>query len=185
MLKDKLLLQTCCAPCASAVIERLEPEYDLTLFFFNPNIQPETEYQRRLQELLKLRTLFNFSLILGEYSTAEWQKRITGLENEPERGKRCAACIEYRLQETAKLARHKRFNNIATTLTLSPLKDTEMINKLGQKVAKEQSINYLISDFKKEGGYQRSLEISKNLGLQRQNYCGCLYAKDTVKMAPS
>lgn len=163
----KLLLHACCAPCSSSVLEQLT-KYDVTAYFYNPNIRPLAEYERRLAEM----NLLDVKTIEGRRDFEQWDKLTCELPFE-EGGDKCLECFYHRLLTTAKYAKKEGFNVFATTLTISPHKKTEAINLIGKRVASEVGIEYLNSDFKKQGGFQRSLELSKQLGLYRQNYCGC------------
>lgn len=177
-----LLLQCCCAPCSSAVLERLCEHFNITLFFFNPNIEPESEYQKRLLELQNFVDRIPFHnierIIEGRYIPQEFYERIKGLEHTGERGKRCYQCYSLRLEETAQVAKKNQFDYFTTTLTLSPHKDAVWLNEIGLLMQDKYNINYLVSDFKKKSGYQRSIELSKEYGLYRQDYCGCVYSKN-------
>ena len=171
-----LLLHACCAPCASYPLEYLVEHFDITLFYYNPNITEQAEYQKRLNELLRFAHEFGVNVIDGGYTENLFFSATKGLEQEPERGSRCSVCFELRLKETAKQASNK-FDYFATTLTLSPLKNATLLNEIGQRVAKECNATYLPTDFKKKGGYLRSIELSKKYDLYRQNYCGCVFSK--------
>lgn len=160
----RLLLHTCCCPCFSSVNEQLN--YDFDIFFCNPNIEPGEEYDRRLEELRSYPPK-------GDIRILEGTRAFIELPNVPEGGERCRKCIEYRLNETAKYASENGYNIFATTLTVSPHKNAEMINEIGEEVAKKYNVEYLSSNFKKNNGYLRSLELSKQYNLYRQNYCGC------------
>ncbi len=170
-----LLLHACCAPCASYPLEFLAPHFDVTLLYYNPNITDKEEYAKRLKELKRLSHEFGFNVIDGEYSENAFFDAVKGLEREPERGNRCTVCFDMRLKETARIAKDK-FDYFATTLTLSPLKNANLINEIGLKYSSENT-KYLPTDFKKNGGNQRSIELSKKYNLYRQNYCGCLFSK--------
>lgn len=176
-----LLLHVCCAPCSSAVLERLAETFKITCFFYNPNITEEKEYQKRLEELQRfvsrLHGKYEIKVLEGRYLKEEFFKISKGLECEPERGKRCYLCYEIRLRETAKVASEKKFDFFATTLTLSPYKNSEFINEIGKRLDGEYQSVYLYSDFKKKNGYKRSIELSKEYELYRQDYCGCIYSK--------
>ena len=178
---SSLLLHACCAPCSTACLERLANFFKVTIFYYNPNITDESEYRKRIEEIKKLLTLINpkykVELIEGDYDPNKFFDMAKGLENEPERGKRCYKCYEMRLVETAKIASKLGFNNFCTTLTLSPHKNANWINEIGEKLNKEYDSNYLYSDFKKKEGYKRSIELSKEYNLYRQDYCGCIYSK--------
>ena len=178
--KKKLLLHSCCAPCSTAVLEKVTPYFDVTVFFFNPNVTESEEYYLRLNEQKRfLKTAYGESvgLIEGRYFSKEFFYMVEGYEKEPEGGARCNLCFENRLQETAKLAKQKGFDYFCTTLTVSPHKNADLINKIGEKFAVENGVEWLYADFKKENGYKRSIEISKEYELYRQRYCGCLYSK--------
>ena len=177
----KLLLHACCAPCSSAVLERLANTFEITIFYYNPNITEEEEYQKRVEEIKRFikeyPTKYKVHLIEGNYEKEKYQEIIKGLEEEPEKGKRCYKCYELRLEETAKLADSLGFDLFATTLTLSPHKNSNWINEIGTSLANTYQVNYLYSDFKKKNGYKRSIELSKEYNLYRQDYCGCIYSK--------
>ena len=173
----KVLLHACCAPCSSAVLERLAPLAEITLFFYNPNIQPELEYRFRLEELQRLLREMplpgTIGLLEGAYEPERFLAFASTMADEPERGKRCQLCIRLRLEEAAKAAIAMGADFFATTLTVSPHKDAEYINTAGFAVAQEYGIPYLPSDFKKKEGYKRSIELSREYNLYRQNFCGC------------
>ncbi len=171
-----LLLHACCAPCASYPLEYLAEHFDITLFYCNPNITEYDEYQKRLNELWRLSHDFGFNVIDGGYSETLFFDTVKGYEQEPERGKRCNICFKLRLEKTAKTAANT-YDYFATTLTLSPLKNVTLINEIGESLSKEYSVKYLATDFKKNGGYLRSIELSKKYDLYRQNYCGCSFSK--------
>ena len=175
-----LLLHACCAPCSSYVIEYLSNYFRLTMLFFNPNIGEMEEYSYRRDELKRLisemKTKYPVSFIDGEYNPQEFYDVAKGLENEPERGKRCSRCFSLRLNYTASVAEKEGFDYFATTLTLSPLKNAEVINSIGEKI--ECKSKYLPSDFKKKEGYKKSTEISKQYDMYRQYYCGCVFSKE-------
>ncbi len=176
-----LLLHCCCAPCSSYVLEYLSPFFKITAFFYNPNIGTNDEYAYRRDELKRFISQFDakneITVIDGDYEPDVYYKAVQGMEKEPERGARCEICFRLRLEETAKLAQKEKFDYFATTLTLSPLKNAELINKIGLLVAEKYDISYLCSDFKKKNGYKRSIELSKEYDLYRQNYCGCVFSK--------
>ena len=178
---DNLLLHACCAPCSTACLERLANFFKVTIFYYNPNITDEIEYKKRIEEIKKLLTLispkYKVELLEGSYEPNKFFEMAKGLEKEPERGKRCFKCYEMRLEETAKIASKLDFNNFCTTLTLSPHKNANWINEIGKKLNTEYDSNYLYSDFKKKEGYKRSIELSKEYNLYRQDYCGCIYSK--------
>ena len=178
---DSLLLHACCAPCSTACLERLADFFKVTIFYYNPNITEKHEYEKRIEEIKKLLTLINpkykVELLEGDYNPKVFLDMSKGLETEPERGKRCYKCYELRLRETAHIASKLGFNNFCTTLTLSPHKNCNWINEIGEKLNTEYESNYLYSDFKKKEGYKRSIELSKKYDLYRQDYCGCIYSK--------
>ncbi len=177
--KPKLLLHACCAPCSTHVLEYLNTYFDITIYFYNPNIDTIEEYNKRLNELKRLiNTVFpNVKLLEGKYSQEEFFNKIKGLENELEGGLRCSKCYQLRLEETAKKAKELNFDYFATTLTVSPYKNAKVINEIGYILEKQYGIFYLLSDFKKKEGYKKSIKLSKKYNLYRQNYCGCLFSK--------
>lgn len=175
--KPKLLLHCCCAPCASACIEYLAPHFELTAYYYNPNITRAEEYAKRRDELKRLCGIYGVEVKDGGYDGELFLSRTRGLENEPERGRRCRICFFLRLGTTAREAAAGGYDYFATTLTLSPLKDAVVINSVGDEMAEIFGVKYLRSDFKKKDGYKRSLELSREYGLYRQNYCGCVYSE--------
>lgn len=176
-----LFLHACCAPCSSYALEYLSKYFEITVVFYNPNITEKSEYEHRLIEEKRLISEMNFKhpvkLIEGEYCPDTFFGLSKGLEDAPERGKRCLKCYEERLRYTARLAKEQGADFFATTLTLSPLKNAAALNGIGEKIAEELSTPYLPTDFKKRGGYLRSIELSKEYNLYRQNFCGCVYSK--------
>ncbi len=176
-----LLLHACCAPCASAVLEYLAEHFAITLLFYNPNIQPEEEYRTRLLELERLvatlQTKHPVKIFPCEYDPTVFDTLAQGLEDEPERGARCPKCFEARLRKTAHLAKEHGFEYFTTTLSISPHKSADTLHEIGVRLSEEFRVSYLPSDFKKKGGYLRSIELSKQFGLYRQNYCGCKFSK--------
>jgi predicted adenine nucleotide alpha hydrolase (AANH) superfamily ATPase len=179
-LFPELLLHSCCAPCSSYVLEYLSQYFSITVFFYNPNIHPLEEYNRRLNEqkiLIKQFPVENkINFIEGKYEPEIFLKEVKGLENEPEGGKRCLKCFNLRLEKTAKKAQELEIPYFTTTLTISPHKNAEAINKIGNEVANKYQLHYLFSDFKKRDGFKRSIVLSKQYNLYRQNYCGCIFA---------
>ena len=171
--KPRLLLHCCCAPCSSAVIEKINQFFDITFYYYNPNIYPKDEFIVRKQEFLKL----GVNVVSEEYNHSEFLQVVQGLENEPEGGVRCRACISQRLNKTFEYAKNNNFDIVTTTLSISPHKDAEFINNLGESLQEKYNIKYLHADFKKENGYLRSIEICKSLGIYRQEYCGCEFTK--------
>ena len=183
MAKKKILLQSCCAPCSTAVIERLANDYDITILYYNPNIYPEEEYVKRKNEELKYIDILhktkpeiNIDFLDCDYDNITFYNAVKGLENEREGGARCAVCFKVRLEKTAILAKEKGYQVFGTTLTVSPHKNAELINAIGKSLEKEIGIEFLESNFKKQNGYKRSVELAKENELYRQNYCGCEFA---------
>ena len=170
--RPRVLLQACCAPCSSVVLERLSELLDLTLYYYNPNTMPRAEYDRRLEQFGKLRR-FPFTLVAGTWDNALFLERIRGLEREPEGGARCAVCIRLRLEETARLAAEGGYDYFGTTLTVGPRKDPVLINGIGEALAKDCCVPWFYADFKKRDGFRRSVELCRELGIYRQAYCGC------------
>lgn len=184
-VRPTILLHACCAPCACACLERLLPDFQITVFFYNPNITEESEYRKRAEELQRLIREMNvdygqsIAYSEGTFSPERFRSVAGGLENAPEGGVRCFACYRLREEETAAAAAAGKFDYFATTLTLSPLKNAQKLNEIGEALAKDYGVAYLPSDFKKKDGYKRSLALSKEYGLYRQNYCGCVYSART------
>ena len=176
-----LLLHVCCAPCSSYVLEYLTEFFNIVIFFYNPNISPNEEYIYRLNEVKRLvRELplkNSVTIIEGDYSPDVFFSLAKGLENEPERGPRCQKCIAHRLEIAADMAKKIGADFFTTTLTISPHKDSEFINSAGGEIAEKVGIPYLFSDFKKREGYKRSIQLSAEYNLYRQNFCGCVYSK--------
>lgn len=177
----KLLLHACCAPCSSYVLEYLSEFFDITLLYFNPNISPEAEYRKRICEVERLLREMplksEVGLLEGRYCPEEFFKLAEGLEELPEGGERCFKCYRQRLEETAKAAKEGGFDYFTTTLSISPHKNAEKLNLIGEELEKEYGVRYLYGDFKKRNGYKRSIELSRIYGLYRQNYCGCIYSR--------
>ena len=177
-----LLLHSCCAPCSSYVIEYLSKYFKITVFYYNPNISPDNEYryradeQKRLIESMPLENPVKF--LEGEYNPADFFEASKGLENEPEGGARCAKCFNMRLSKTAETAQQGNYDYFTTTLTISPLKNAQLINNIGKELSKKYNVPYLLSDFKKKNGYKRSIVLSNEYNLYRQNYCGCVFSKN-------
>lgn len=173
-----VLLHSCCAPCSSACLERLKDVLNITILYYNPNIDDEIEYQKRKSEQIRFLQETGWGSILDcDHDAAAFLKMAEGLEQEPERGKRCYLCYELRLRKTAELAKQKGFTFFGTTLSLSPYKNAEWLNEIGERLEKEYGVRYLYSDFKKKGGYYRSIELSKEYGLYRQDFCGCKFSR--------
>lgn len=178
--KPVLLLQCCCAPCSSAVLERLKEHFSLKLYFYNPNIYPEEEYEKRLAQFDKLLGAEEFSkgieILPSVYEPEKFEEAVKDLHNEKEGGARCTQCFILRLEETAKKAKEIGADYFCTTLTVSPHKNSQLLNELGLKAQEKYGVKFLLSDFKKKEGYKRSTVLSNELGLYRQNYCGCKYS---------
>lgn len=178
--KKTLLLHSCCGPCSTAVIEKLFPFFDITVFYFNPNVTESEEYNLRLSEqkrFLKEAYGEKISVTEGRYKSREFFAAVEGLEKEPEGGKRCEECFKLRLEETAKVAKEGGYDFFCSTLTVSPHKNAKLINEIGESFGKKYGEEYLVNDFKKENGFKRSVEISNEYELYRQRYCGCIYSK--------
>ena len=182
MNKTKILLHSCCAPCSTAVIERLAPDYDITILYYNPNIYPEEEYLKRKNEEIRYIDIYNKShddkvkFIDSDYECEKFYDAVRGLESEREGGARCSVCFKLRLEKTAKLAKENKFDIFGTTLSVSPHKNSDVINAVGLAIEKECDIKYLVASFKKQDGYKRSVELAKENKLYRQSYCGCKFA---------
>lgn len=177
----RLLLHVCCAPCSSYVLEYLSEYFEITVFYDNPNIEPESEFAFRAQEAQRLigemKPKYPIHYREGSYEPNLFHQVSRGLEKEPEGGERCTACFRLRLSRAAQLAHAEGFDYYTTTLTISPLKDADRLNRIGQEMGEKYGAEWLPSDFKKRGGYVRSVELSKEHGLYRQDYCGCSYSK--------
>lgn len=189
-IRPKLLIHSCCAPCSSYVLEYLIRYFEITVYYYNPNIYPEDEYGRRLEEqrrfIGELPLESEVFFIPGEYRPEDYYQIVKGLEEEAEGGNRCFACYELRLREAAKMAAAGGYKYFTTTLSISPYKNADKLNEIGEKLAGEYGVLWLPSDFKKKNGYQRSITLSKEYGLYRQDYCGCIYSKrdrDIKKMS--
>lgn len=177
----RLLIHACCAPCSSYVIEYLSEYFDVTLYFYNPNITPYEEFAFRAEELKRLLeempTNSKISLFVEKYNSDEFYNYVKGMENYPEGGPRCKVCYEQRLRKTAEFALKEGFEYFTTTLSISPYKNSHWLNEIGGRLAEEYGVDYLFSDFKKKNGYKRSIELSKEYSLYRQDYCGCEFSK--------
>ena len=176
-----LLLHSCCAPCSSYTLEYLSRYFSITVFYFNPNISPKAEFDKRFAEQKRLiETLPSenkISLICGDYNYDEFLNVARGYESVPEGGERCFRCYRMRLEKTAELAKQNGFDYFCTTLSISPLKNSQKINEIGFNVAEKYGVKWLPSDFKKREGYKRSIELSREYDLYRQNFCGCVFSK--------
>ena len=175
-----LLLHSCCAPCSSYVLEYLGQYFNITVFYYNPNIFPESEYTKRILEqqtlIGQMRVKYPVSFIAGSYDKDRFYEMAKGLEHVKEGGERCLKCYELRLRESAWIAKSGGFDYFTTTLSISPMKNAVRLNEIGLRLQEEYGVNYLISDFKKKNGYKRSIELSKEYGLYRQDYCGCEFS---------
>ncbi|MCR4907741.1 MAG: epoxyqueuosine reductase QueH [Lachnospiraceae bacterium] len=178
--RSSLLLHACCAPCASYPLEYLSPYFDITVFFYNPNMDSAQEYIRRSSELERflVESKLPAKVIIREYDPDSFYAISRGLEGEPEGGERCFKCYGLRLKETARLAAEKGFDYFATTLSISPHKNAAKLNEIGEKVGFKYGVKHLPADFKKHDGFKRSIELSMQYGLYRQSYCGCVYSKE-------
>ena len=177
----KILLHSCCAPCSSHVISVLTNYFDITILYYNPNIEPQEEYEKRKQEEIKFINEYpninKLNIIDCDYENNLFKDISKGLEEEKEGGARCIKCYYQRLEKTAKIAKELGYDYFATTLTVSPLKNSQKLNEIGLKLQEKYKINYLVSDFKKKDGYKHSIELSAYYNLYRQDYCGCIYSK--------
>ena len=180
-----LLLHSCCAPCSSQVITCLTNYFDITILYYNPNIYPEEEYLKRKEEQIRLiheiKNINKLEIIDCDYDNDIYEQEIKGLENEQEGGSRCYKCFNLRLNKTAQIAKENNYDFFSTTLTISPYKNSKLINIIGKDLEKKYNITWLYSDHKKRDGYKKSIELSKKYNLYRQNYCGCIYSKRTEK----
>ncbi len=176
-----LLIHSCCAPCSSYVLEYLSQFFRITVLYYNPNIYPEEEYYKRVKEqehfIQKFPAKHPITFLEGSYDKELFYQKVAGLEQEPEGGKRCTVCFMMRLEEAGEAARRLHMDYFTTTLSISPLKDAQRLNEIGQSVAQKVGVSYLVSDFKKKNGYQRSVELSREYGMYRQDYCGCVFSK--------
>lgn len=178
----KLLIHSCCAPCSSYCLEYLSNYFDITVLYYNPNIFPKDEYMYRIEEQKRLIEAMTFKnevkFIATDYTPNDFYDSIRGLEEEPEGGDRCTVCFRVRLEYAAKLAKSLGFDYFVTTLSISPMKNSKLLNAIGLELEEKYGIKYLISDFKKRDGYRKSVELSKEYELYRQDYCGCVYSKN-------
>ena len=181
----KLLLHSCCAPCSSYVLEYLSEYFEITVFYYNPNIYPESEYTKRVLEqqmlIREMKCKYTVSFMAGVYEKEKFYRMAEGLEREREGGARCFQCYRLRLEEAAKKAAEGGFDYFTTTLSISPLKNAEKLNEIGTALGETYGVLYLLSDFKKKNGYKRSVELSEEYGLYRQDYCGCQFSLENRK----
>ncbi|MGM9881398.1 MAG: epoxyqueuosine reductase QueH [Bacilli bacterium] len=179
--KKKLLLHSCCGPCSSYVISYLTNYFDITILYYNPNIYPYNEYLKRKEEQIRLikemDTVNKIDIMDCDYDNNLYNELVRGLENEPERGSRCKICYKMRMEKTAMIAKANNYDFFCTTLSVSPYKNAELINKIGEELENSYNIRWLYSDFKKKDGYKKSILLSQKYNLYRQNYCGCIYSK--------
>ena len=177
--RPRRLLHACCAPCSSATLERLAQWFDLTILYYNPNIYPPAEYHRREVELERFvqQAGYQFPVVELPYDPQEFYDAVKGLEQEPEKGERCTVCYRLRLEQTARYAAEQGFAWFCTTLSISPMKDPVRINDLGRELGEKYGVRFLPSEFRKKDGYKRSLQLSEQYGLYRQDYCGCVFSK--------
>lgn len=175
-----LLLHSCCAPCSSYVLEYLSQYFHIIVFYYNPNIYPESEYHTRVEEqkrfIQELPTRYPVDFLEGDYIPKDFYDCARGMEHLPEGGERCFACYRLRLEEAARMAKEKGCDYFATTLSISPLKNVEKLNEIGEQLAQTYGVHWLPNDFKKKNGYKRSTELSREYGMYRQDYCGCIYS---------
>lgn len=178
----RLLLHSCCAPCSSYTLEYLSRYFDITVYYFNPNISPKQEFDKRFEEQKRLISQMPFknrvTLVEGDYNYNDFLEIAKGLENVPEGGERCFRCYKMRLESTARLAKEQGFDYFCTTLSISPLKNSQKINELGFGLEEKYGVKWLPSDFKKREGYKRSIQLSREYSLYRQNFCGCVFSKN-------
>ena len=181
----RVLLHSCCAPCSSQVLARLSDYFLVTVLYYNPNIEPFSEYEKRKEEQKRFINSFpsknQISFLDCDYENEKFKIMVKGLENIPEGGERCHKCYTLRMEKTAALAKENNFDYFCTTLSVSPFKNSRVLNEIGNILEKKYDIKYLYSDFKKEDGYKKSIEYSKKYNLYRQNYCGCIYSKENKK----
>ena len=173
----KVLLHSCCAPCSTACLERLKGRADVAVYYFNPNLDSQKEFDLRASEQKRLCECLGVDCIIEEFDKSKFLTAVKGLENEMEGGKRCVVCFYLRLKRTAEKAKELGYDYFTTTLTVSPLKNAEKLNSIGKKVEEQTGVKFLPTDFKKRNGYLRSIELSKEYALYRQNYCGCEFSK--------
>ncbi len=176
--KPRLLLHACCGVCASSVLERLYPYFEITVLYYNPNIYPQEEYIKRFENLeqIALKMKLKIKILEIGYESKEFRAISKGLEKEKEGGERCLKCYKLRLERAAKMARDYNYDYFCTTLSVSPYKDSEKLNQIGTELSQKYNVKYLYSDFKKKEGYKRSNELAKEYNLYRQDYCGCKYS---------
>lgn len=179
--RPRILLHSCCAPCSSWVITFLTKYFDITILYYNPNISPIDEYEKRKAEQIRLINEIEhegkIDIIDSDYDNDIYEEKIKGYETCPERGARCTICFNLRLEKTAQIAAQERYDYFCSTLTVSPYKNANLINEIGKKLSQKYKVKWLYSDFKKNEGYKHSIELSKKYNLYRQDYCGCIYSQ--------
>ncbi len=175
--RPRLLLHSCCAPCSVPALERLAGHFDLTIFYCNPNMVTIGEFEKRLSELKRPAFSHRCEIIVQKYDHGEFLDAVRGFESEPEGGERCKKCFELRFRHAAEEAKRGGYDRVASTLTTGPRKDAHTVNSCGEPAARDAGVAWLPADFKKRGGYQRSVEVSKNLGIYRQDFCGCEFSR--------
>jgi len=182
-----LLLHSCCAPCSSYPLEYLSEFFNITIYYYNPNISPYEEFEKRALEQInlinQLKTKNPIKCIIAEYNNDEFEQMVQGLYNEPEGGSRCFKCYNLRLEKTCLFAKENNYDYFTTTLSISPYKNSDKLNEIGKNLEQKYNIKYLYADFKKKNGYKRSIELSKIYNLYRQDYCGCIYSKRSREVA--
>ncbi len=174
---QKLLLHICCAPCSSGVIEELKKEFDVTVYFYNPNIDTSEEYEKRAQEVRRFMGLMDVNYVIENHDSPAFYSAVKGLEHLPEGGERCVECFRLRLNKTFEYAENNNYDLVTTTLSVSPYKSIEQLNMVGKELSERYNLPYLARDFKKKNGYLKSIQNSKKYNLYRQNYCGCVFSK--------
>lgn len=179
----RLLLHSCCAPCSSYTLKYLSEYFDITVYYFNPNISPKSEFDKRFEEQKRLISQMPhrnpITLVEGKYDYDDFLEIAKGLEDVPEGGERCFKCYRMRLESTARLAKEQDFDYFCTTLSISPLKNSRKINEIGKEIEEKYGVKWLVSDFKKREGYKRSIELSREYSLYRQSFCGCVFSKES------
>lgn len=181
--RPRLLLQVCCGPCSTEVIERLRDHFDMDLYFYNPMIYPRSELDKRAENLIKVAEKANFEgqVIIPANDIKDFSKVAEKRKNDKEFGRACYDCYELRLSETARLAKEKNYDYFTTSLSISPYKNSQWLNGIGEKLEEKYGVKYLYADFKKKNGYKRSIELSKEYGIYRQDYCGCIFSKEEME----
>jgi len=182
--KPALLAHVCCGPDAIYAVALLQADHEVTGLFYNPNIDPPEEYGRRLAEAEKVERILGFRLLAGDYDRPRWEKAVRAFAGEPEKGRRCDICAAIRLDRTARLALERGIPAFTTIMSVSPRKNAAAINRIGRRIAAKYGLRFLEADFKKKGGFEKSVELSRRCGLYRQNFCGCIHGRRLSKGAP-